>query len=126
MKRIMTIILIAGLVSSASAEFSKVGSTGAQFLKIGVGSRYQAMGEASVATVNDVYSMFWNPAGLASIERGEIGFTNVNWVLDIDLNYIGFAKYFDGIGTFGACATVLSMDKQEITTFENQDGTGNF
>jgi hypothetical protein len=125
-KRIITIILIVGLVGSASAEFSKVGSTGAQFLKIGVGSRYQAMGEASVATVNDVYAMFWNPAGLAEIEHGEIGFTNVNWVLDINLNYVGFAKNFDGIGTFGASATVLSMEKQEITTFEQQEGTGNY
>lgn len=126
MKRILSILLVATLVSSASAEFSKVGSAGAQFLKIGVGSRYQAMGEASVATTNDVYAMFWNPAGLAAIDKSEIGFTNVNWVLDINLNYVGFAKYFDGIGTFGVAATVLSMDKQEITTFEQQDGTGNF
>ncbi len=126
MKRIVTILLVASLVSSASAEFSKVGSAGAQFLKIGVGSRYQAMGEASVATANDVYSMFWNPAGLASIERSEIGFTNVNWILDVNLNYVGFAKYFEDVGTFGVAATVLSMGKQEITTFEDQDGTGNY
>ena len=52
----------------AKADFSNVGSAGAQYLKIGVGSRYQAMGEASVAVANDVYSMYWNPAGLVEIE----------------------------------------------------------
>jgi opacity protein-like surface antigen len=84
------------------------------------------MGEAAVATVNDVYAMYWNPAGLVEIENIAVGFTNVNWLLDIDLNYVAFAKYFEDIGVFGASATVLSMDDQEITTFEQQEGTGSY
>lgn len=126
MKTFITALLVIGLVCSASAELSKVGSAGAQFLKIGVGSRYQAMAEASVATVNDVYAMYWNPAGLVEIERSAVAFTNVNWVLDINLNYVGFAKTFEDVGTFGVAATVLSMGDQEITNFENQDGTGTY
>lgn len=124
MRTILTVILVLGLVGSASAELSKVGSAGAQFLKIGVGSRYQAMAEASVATANDVYAMYWNPAGLVEIERSAVAFTNVNWILDINLNYVGFAKAFEDIGTFGVAATVLSMGDQEITNFDHQDGTG--
>jgi len=126
MKRIIIILLLGLLAGSTSADFSKVGSAGAQFLKIGVGSRYQGMSEASVAIVNDIYAMYWNPAGLVEIEDNAIGFTNVNWVLDIDLNYVAAAKYFEDIGVFGVSATVLSMDDQEITDFENQDGTGNY
>jgi len=114
------------VVSTVSAEFTKVGASGAQFLKIGVGSRYQAMGEASVAIANDVYSMYWNPAGLVGIENSAVSFTNVDYLLDIKLNYIGFAKYFEDIGVFGASATILSMDDMEITTFEQQDGTGQY
>ncbi len=125
MKKFVIVLVVLFLTSSTYAEFSKVGASGAQFLKIGVGSRYQAMGEASVAMANDVYAAYWNPAGLAEIENVAIGFTNVNWILDIDLNYVALAKSFEDIGVFGVSATVLSMDDQEITTFEQQDGTGN-
>jgi hypothetical protein len=124
MKKIITILVILALAGTAAAERSKVGSVGAQFLKIGVGSRYQGMGEASVATVNDIYAMYWNPAGLADIENAAISFTNVNWILDVDLNYIGTAKYFEGVGVFGVSATVLSMDEQEVTRADAPDGTG--
>lgn len=116
------VLLVASV--SASDSFSKVGSNGAQFLKIPVGSKYQGMGEASVAMANDVYAMYWNPAGLAEMNNNQVSFTNVNYLLDIDLNYIGFAKAFEDVGVFGASVTVLSMDEQEITTFEEQNGTG--
>lgn len=119
----MTVALIGG---AASAEQTKVGSAGAQYLKISVGSRYQGMGEAAVAVANDVYAMYWNPAGLVEIENSAVGFTRVDWLLDVELNYIAGAKYFEDIGVFGLSATILSMDKLEITNFENQDGTGDF
>ena len=68
MKRMLILILALALATAGqTAEISKVGSAGAQFLKIGVGARYQALGEASVAMANDAYSMYWNPAGLAEI-----------------------------------------------------------
>lgn len=126
MKKIIILLLVLGLAGTASAGLTKAGSAGAQFLKIGVGSKYQGMGEATAATANDVYAMYWNPAGLVEIENFAIGFTNVNWLLDIDLNYISAAKYFEDVGVFGISATVLSMDDQEITTFEQQDGTGEY
>ncbi len=124
MKRMITIVLVLALTGSASAEFTRVGSAGAQFLKIGVGSKYQGMGESSVAIANDVYSMYWNPAGLAEVQGSAIGFTNVNWLTDINLNYVGYAHYFEDIGVFGISASVLSMGQQEITTVEQPDGTG--
>jgi len=126
MRKAIIAIFVLLLAITASAEMSKVGTSGAQFLKIGVGPRYQGMAEASVATVNDVYAMYWNPAGLVEVENSAASFTNVNWVLDINLNYVAFAKYFEDIGVFGLSATVLSMGDQEITNFENQEGTGDF
>lgn len=127
MKRLALALLLVAMPSlTAMADASKVGSAGAQFLKIGMGSRYQAMGEAAVAATNDVYAMYWNPAGLAEVEHWAVGFTNVNWVLDINLNYVGFAKYVEDVGVFGVSATVLSADDQEIRTFEQQDGTGDY
>lgn len=122
----MLIITLALTGSTVSAELSKAGSAGAQFLKIGVGSKYQGMGEASVAVANDVYSMYWNPAGLVEIEHAAVGFTNVNYLLDISLNYVGYAQNFENLGVFGISATVLNTGEQEITTFDQQDGTGEY
>ena len=126
MKKITVILMVLLLAGITSAGITKVGTSGGQFLKIGVGSRYQGMGEASVAMTDDVYATYWNPAGLSAIENWSVSFTNVNWFLDIDLNYFGIARYFEDVGVFGLSATVLSMDEQEITTIDDQEGTGDF
>jgi len=118
---LMTLVIAAGTIR---AETSRSGSSGAQFLKIGVGSRYQGLGEASVAIVNDVYSMYWNPAGLSEIESSAVSFTSVDWLVDINLNHVALAQYFEDVGVFGLSTTILSMGDQEITTFQDQDGTG--
>ncbi|MEW5992999.1 MAG: PorV/PorQ family protein, partial [Candidatus Zixiibacteriota bacterium] len=125
--RTLSCMLVLLIAAGASADdLTKAGASGAQFLKIGVGSRYQAMGEASVAMADDIYAAYWNPAGLAEIENGAVGFTNVNWILDINLNYVALAKNFQDWGVVGVSASILSMGDQEITTFEQQDGTGQF
>ncbi len=128
MKRIIMLISFSLLLSAAVSadELSKAGSCGAQFLKIGLGSRYQAMGEASVAVANDVYATYWNPAGLAEIENAAISFTNVNYLLDINLNFVGFAKNFEDVGVFGVSTTIMTTGDQEITTLEEQEGTGEY
>jgi len=110
--------------SAFAGDFSKTGTAGAQFLKVGVGARYHGMGEASVAVAEDIYAMYWNPAGLAAINNSEIAFTHVSYVSDINLNYIAYARRFDGIGVFGAAATILSVGDQEITTVLEPEGTG--
>ncbi|MGH8015865.1 MAG: PorV/PorQ family protein [Candidatus Zixiibacteriota bacterium] len=125
MKRILTILLLVALTTGSTwGAQSRSGASGAQFLKIGVGSRYQGLGEAAVAVANDVYSMYWNPAGLSEIEHSAVSFTTVDWLLDINLNYAAMAQNFEGVGVFGVSATVLTMGEQEITTFLEQDGTG--
>jgi hypothetical protein len=124
-KRIFVILVLMALGAGAVwSGPSRSGASGAQFLKIGVGSRYQGLGEAAVAVVNDVYSMYWNPAGLCGVENTAVSFTSVDWLVDINLNYVAIAQNFEDVGVFGISATILSMGDQEITTYENQDGTG--
>jgi len=126
-KKILFITFFIVLSITAYAdEFSKSGSVGAQFLKIGVGARYHGMGEASVASVDDIYALYWNPAGLTNIYSSQLAITHINYLTDISLNYIAYAKRFDDIGVFGAAITMLSMGDQEITTIDEPDGTGDF
>ncbi len=61
---IMKKILIVFLLSVACVfGQSKVGSTAAPFLNIGIGPRAISMGGAFIATASDVSSLYWNPAG---------------------------------------------------------------
>ena len=42
----------------------RAGISTAQFLKIGVGARASAMGEAFIAVSNDASALYWNAAGI--------------------------------------------------------------
>jgi hypothetical protein len=125
-RKLLCLLIVVALAGSAGADDTNLGAAGAQFLKIGVGSKYQGMAEASVAAVNDAYAMYWNPAGLVDVENWAVAFTSVDWLTDISLNYVGVARQFDGVGTFGTSVTVLSAGEHEITTITEQDGTGQF
>jgi len=47
------------------------GTTGADFLKIATGVRAVSMGGSFVAIGEDVYSVYWNPAGIANLQAPE-------------------------------------------------------
>jgi len=92
---------------------SDAGTTGANFLKIGVDPRAAGMGEAQVAVCNDVRSVFWNPAGLARTESQEASFVYSLWFEDIKLQYFGYAYPHSTLGTFAGSVNYLSMGKIE-------------
>lgn len=126
-KKILLTLVIFSLVvanSGGAEEFSKVGTAGAQFLKIGVGAKYVGMGEASVACVNDAYGMYWNPASLTQLEGHNLHFTNVDWIDDVQLNYVAFARPWGNSSAWGLSVTVLSMGEMDVTTIYEPEGTG--
>ena len=90
---------------------SDPGTTGANFLKIGVGPRAVGMGEAQVAICNDVTSVFWNPAGLISTPSQEASFIYNLWLESISSQYFGYTYPHATIGTFAGSINYLSMDK---------------
>ncbi len=53
---------------------SSPGTTGAEVLKIGVGARAIAMGEAYAAQADDISSLYWNPGGLALMQERQASF----------------------------------------------------
>jgi hypothetical protein len=67
---LLTVLLAAG---SASAKSSTVGTSGAQFLKLGAGARAAGMSDAFTAIADDAFAAYYNPAGLARMERPQLG-----------------------------------------------------
>src|SRR6266446_4057191 len=76
MKKILASILGVGMILQGQAALwaSGPGTTGADILRIGVGARAIAMGEAYVAQADDVSSLYWNPAGLALMQERQASF----------------------------------------------------
>lgn len=127
-KTIISIILITLFMFTIAQaqEFAKVGTAGAQFLKIAVGARGIGMAEAYDAVCNDASAIFWNPAGLTGITKNSLMVSHANWLADINYEAAAFAKTFRGIGTMGVSFAYLSSGDIEETTVLQQDGTGNF
>src|SRR5258706_15883429 len=73
------------------AAASDPGTTAANFLKLGIGPRAIAMGNAQVGLANDVYATYWNPAGLADLETPEAGFVQNQYIQDVSEGYLAFA-----------------------------------
>jgi opacity protein-like surface antigen len=127
MKKILIITVMAlvlGLATASADEFSKVGTAGAQFLKIGMGARYTALGDAATAIVDDVYGLYWNPAAIANVEQSEIAFTSVDWIAGVSLSHLAFAYALREDFSIGFGMSVLSVGDIEITTEQEPNGTG--
>lgn len=112
--------------TAGGQESSKVGTTAAQFLKIGVGGRAMAMGEAAAGVVEDPSALYWNPAGLIELSKLSVFASHTQWFADIKHNYFGFVVPLGDNNRVGVSGTVLSMGQMEITTEQNPTGTGDF
>jgi len=105
------LFLIAILLVIANSSFSQKYSN--EFLNIGVGARAQAMGNAFVASVDDVTAGFWNPAGLAGIDmkKGiQVGAMHAEWFGGVGkYDYLGAVIPFkDGKRALGITGRSIS------------------
>ena len=66
----------------------RAGTSSATFLRIGVGARAVGMGEAFVAVANDPSAVYWNPAGLASLQRREVAVSHTQWPASVNYDHI--------------------------------------
>ena len=105
---------------------TKVGTTSAQFLKIGIGSRPIALGGAYAAESNDLSALYWNPAGLAKMHGAAASFQHTKYLADIDYNYAAFGMPLGNIGTIAASLIILDSGDMQVRTIERPDGTGEF
>jgi len=99
------------------------GTTGSQFLKLGVGSRPAGMGEAFVAVADDLNALYWNPAGLGNVEGRQASLIHTEWFQCIRYEYIGYCQPLAG-GVIGAGATFLWIDGIERRTTDTPEPEG--
>lgn len=104
----------------------RAGISTAQFLKIGVGGRATALGDAFVAVSDDASALYWNVAGLAQFKDSEIIISHSAWLVDINHDFLGVVYHLDSDNTLGLSFTSLWMDKMPVTTEFAPFGTGEY
>ena len=111
----------------SDGSFNRGGRTAFQFLKIGLGARQAALGEASVALTTDASAAFWNPAGLTGVEHyaGSLNYTR--WLAGTNYSGAAVAGRVAGVGTLALSAAALDYgDIPEAVVGQGSDGrTGN-
>lgn len=86
------------LVLGTRLIYAGAGTTSGNFLKIAVGARPAAMGEAYLALADDANSFQWNPAGLAQLNYPELTLMHLSYFADINYEYVGFGMPWRGQG----------------------------
>ncbi len=103
----ISLIVIIALLGKVSIAATNAGRTTADFLLIGIGARAAAMGGAYTAVSEDALAAYWNPAGLASLEEGEVAFGHFAWYQDITLENGTMAYRINDRSTLAASVTFL-------------------
>jgi len=126
LKRILlTVIILAAWNSFALSQgVSKIGTTAAPFLQIGVGSRASALGEAYTAVSQDASAMYWNPSAIDFYTNNDVSFNYSDWFAGMKFMQAGGVLHVDGLGSFGLAVTSFSTPEMVVTTVEEPDGLG--
>ncbi len=128
MKKLISITLAFVLLLAFSVYAGggkKTGTSGAAELLIPVGPRGIAMGEANVSVSTGIEALFWNPAGVAKMERSaDLLFSHMSYIADIGVEYGALAANFEGFGVVSFSLKALSIGDIQVTTTSNPDGTG--
>ena len=105
-RRLLSILIFVAVLTAGDAS-GGAGVTGMDFLKIGTGARQAGMGGASAALADDIYSMYYNPAGLALLEKNEVSFVHLAWFEDISYECLSFVVPSEKFGVFGGNVSLL-------------------
>ncbi len=111
-KQIITLAVAVAVVAGSTSYAFSAGKSGAAFLRIPVGARASAMGEAYGGVAGDLDSLYWNPAGLALCRQMSFSLAYTRWFEDI--TYQNFAAGYPLAGGYGAIGVnLLSVGEEE-------------
>ena len=120
---LIAVVLTAAFLGTANGQ-SKVGTSAAQFLGIGVGPRAVAMGGAYVASYEDVSSIYWNPGAFVQANGSQLSFSSSAWLVGSTFRWLGFMYKLDDQNALGFSLTQLDYGEEEVTTVAAPEGTG--
>tara|TARA_Y100001935_G_scaffold238369_1_gene224877 strand:- start:249917 stop:251005 length:1089 start_codon:yes stop_codon:yes gene_type:complete len=130
-KRILLILTLVGLFASPSVfAQSRVGTSAAPFLTMGVGAKALALGHANTVNSSGAEALFWNPAAISLENEGgtrSSGFITVNQLfVDVSAYASGLVIPVSESGNqrFGIGINYVDYGRMDVYTVELQEGTG--
>ncbi len=95
------------------------------FLRLDMSARAGALAGTFVANSDDPNVIFYNPAGLKTLEGSPVSFSFIKHLLDINLASLAYSTDIEGIGRFGGAVEYINYGTFEGT---NEDAlkTGEF
>lgn len=106
-------------------DASSAGTNSGQFLKIAVGARGAAMGEAYSALADDAFTLDWNPAGLIHIKKNSMVFMHSPYLVDSSMQYFAYAESAGDVGAWGVAFKYMNYGKIPETNSSGIE-TGSF
>lgn len=132
MNRITILSVIVLLFAAPNLEAqSRVGTTAAPFLTMGLGAKGQSLGHANTVNISGAEALFWNPAAISLKNEGgtgSAGFVSVHKMF-VDVNTYGSGLVFPiGSGkrnmNFGFGIHYVDYGRMSVRTVERAEGTG--
>jgi tetratricopeptide (TPR) repeat protein len=97
------------LLNSATEIVPSYSQLAFPFQNEGDSARAIALGSAYVAVDGDEASLFWNPAGLATLNSSQLSLHHNFWLQDLMVDTIAFATPQDSFGSWGFYASYDSF-----------------
>jgi hypothetical protein len=119
-------LVIIGALGSGHPLYgqSKTGTTIGQFLLIEPSARATAMGNAGVASTEELLSAYYNPGAIGDFKGYGAQFTHSLWLADIAYDYFGAALSLGAAGNLYLSATSLNSGDIDVRTVDQPLGTG--
>lgn len=120
MKKTSIIIILAAIVTTQLFAQSTY-----DFLRIDMSPRAAALGGTYVSNASDPDVIFYNPAGVKTIDNVPVSFSFVKHLLDINSASLASSFEIEGLGKFGAAIQYINYGNfDKADEFGNK--TGNF
>ncbi len=124
MKLALTLGLLGLAGHAAAGGLDRMGTAGAQELRIPVGAASIAIGGSAVALGNGIGNMYYNPASLAGVDNAEAIVSYSTYLADSKVNYGAVSTKLGSAGNIALSIKVLNIGDIIVTTEDAPDGTG--
>ena len=97
---------------------SRTATTGWQFLKIATDARSAGLSESFLAIVDDVSSLYWNPAGMTRLDTNKFNFSiaYTDYAAGTSLNFGGITYRIDENTLIGVSLQYFDAGEMDVTT----------
>src|SRR5512144_1078681 len=116
--RSLLLLLAAMCLPASSLMAQKVGSTSMQFLHVMPCARATGVGEAYSVWASGAEAVFWNPGGVALVQRQEVSLTYINWIFDTQQGALSYAMPLGDVGALGLQIQYVDFGEFEETSLE--------